>query len=211
MLKGILTQNRYFKTIYKGQKGITGLETAIILIAFVIVASVLAYVVISAGLFSSQKAKQAVNASLDQTGCTVELKGNVMAQMTSGFATHLYLTVGLVPSGSAIDFTDTTPDNVTGLQKNKVTISYSDAFNQYPNLDWMVSKINSGNGDNMLDPGELFQLDVDLAQVNNGAADDSQKIGAYTSFSVEVKPPDGSVLPIERTMPARVNALVNLR
>ena len=98
MLKRILTQNRYFKNIYKEQKGITGLETAIILIAFVIVASVLAYVVISAGLFSSQKAKQAVNASLDQTGCTVELKGNVMAQMTAGFATHVYLTVGLVPA-----------------------------------------------------------------------------------------------------------------
>ncbi len=36
----------------KQQRGITGIETAIILIAFVIVASVFAYVVLSAGLFS---------------------------------------------------------------------------------------------------------------------------------------------------------------
>ena len=39
----------------RGEKGITGLETAIILIAFVVVASVFAYTVLSAGLFASQK------------------------------------------------------------------------------------------------------------------------------------------------------------
>ena len=44
----------------KGQKGITGLETAIILIAFVTVAAVLAYTVLSAGIFSSERGKEAV-------------------------------------------------------------------------------------------------------------------------------------------------------
>ncbi|MCK4273982.1 MAG: hypothetical protein KAW90_03740, partial [Dehalococcoidales bacterium] len=58
---------RLLKRIREKQEGITGLETAIILIAFVIVASVFAYVVLSAGLFSSQKAKEAVNAGLQST------------------------------------------------------------------------------------------------------------------------------------------------
>ena len=49
--------NRFFKGLHRGQKGITGLETAIILIAFVTVASVLAYSVLSAGIFSSEKGK----------------------------------------------------------------------------------------------------------------------------------------------------------
>ncbi|HUV53535.1 MAG TPA: archaellin/type IV pilin N-terminal domain-containing protein, partial [Dehalococcoidia bacterium] len=40
----------------RDERGITGLETAIILIAFVVVASVFAYTVLSAGIFSSQKA-----------------------------------------------------------------------------------------------------------------------------------------------------------
>jgi len=48
---------KLFRKLRERQEGITGLETAIILIAFVIVASVFAYVVLSAGLFSSQKAK----------------------------------------------------------------------------------------------------------------------------------------------------------
>jgi len=36
------------------QRGITGLETAIILIAFVVVASVFAFTVLSTGVFSSE-------------------------------------------------------------------------------------------------------------------------------------------------------------
>ncbi len=40
------------KKILEGQAGITGLETAIILIAFVTVAAVFGYAVLSAGLFS---------------------------------------------------------------------------------------------------------------------------------------------------------------
>ena len=51
---------RLVRRIEKEQQGITGIETAIILIAFVIVASVFSYVVLSAGLFSTQKAKEVV-------------------------------------------------------------------------------------------------------------------------------------------------------
>ena len=42
--------NRFIKRMKGNQEGITGLETAIILIAFVVVAAVFAYTVLSAGL-----------------------------------------------------------------------------------------------------------------------------------------------------------------
>jgi len=44
------------------QRGITGLETAIILIAFVVVASVFAFTVLSTGIFSSERSKETVHA-----------------------------------------------------------------------------------------------------------------------------------------------------
>jgi len=53
--------------ISRDQQGLTGLSAAIILIAFVIVAAVFAYVVLSAGLFSSQEVKAAVNTGLEST------------------------------------------------------------------------------------------------------------------------------------------------
>ena len=46
------------------QRGITGLETAIVLIAFVVVSSVFAFAALSTGLFSSDKAKETIQAGL---------------------------------------------------------------------------------------------------------------------------------------------------
>ena len=43
------------KNLRGDQRGITGLETAIVLIAFVVVASVFAFAVLSTGLLSSEK------------------------------------------------------------------------------------------------------------------------------------------------------------
>ncbi|MDD5093375.1 MAG: hypothetical protein PHV74_03210 [Dehalococcoidia bacterium] len=71
---------KLMRRIYKNQKGITGLETAIILIAFVVVAAVFAYTVLSAGLFSSQKSSEAVYSGLKETRSTLELKGGVVTK-----------------------------------------------------------------------------------------------------------------------------------
>jgi len=64
---------------HKGQKGITGLETAIILIAFVVVASVFAYTVLSAGIFSSEKGKEAVYSGLQEARGSMDMVGSVIA------------------------------------------------------------------------------------------------------------------------------------
>ena len=44
-------------TLLAEQRGITGLETAIVLIAFVVVASVFAFTVLTTGIFTSQEAQ----------------------------------------------------------------------------------------------------------------------------------------------------------
>ncbi len=187
-----------------GQKGITGLETAIILVAFVMVASVFAYVVLSSGLFSSQRTKQAVNAGLQETQNTMQLKGNVLALMSGGYVTTLYLSLGVLPGGDGIDFTDTSGGN------NVVVVSFSDAYQQYPAVDWTLTKMVTINTDDMLDHSELFQITVDLTVVNTGAASDAEKLGANHTFQLEIKPPTGAVLSIERTVPNRVSNMVNM-
>jgi flagellin-like protein len=69
---------RLTHNLRRNEKGITGLETAIILIAFVVVAAVFAYTVLSAGLFATQKSQQAVYAGLQEAQSTLELKGSVV-------------------------------------------------------------------------------------------------------------------------------------
>lgn len=196
---------RLVRKIKQAQQGITGLETAIILIAFVIVASVFAYVVLSAGLFSAQKAKEAVYSGLQEVRSTMELKGNVLGKMEDGVLTEVYFTVGTPGGGDAIDFTDTSSANST----NVVVISYSDAYQVFPTINWTMTKLNTTDTDNLLDPNELFQITVDLSVVSANAPDE-QKPGPYHKFQLEIKPPVGAVLIIERTLPAKVSQLINL-
>jgi len=186
------------------QSGITGLETAIILIAFVMVASVLAYVVLTAGLYSSQKIKESVHAGLEEVRSCVELRGSVLLKMVGGYGTTLYLTLGVTPGSAGIDFTDTSGGD------NKVIIAYSDQYNQFPTLDWTTTVLTSTDNDTMLDPNELFLITIDLSAVTDNATTDDEKLGAYKEFAVELKPPNGAVLTIERTVPARVSRIVNL-
>jgi flagellin FlaB len=188
----------------KNQQGITGIETAIILIAFVIVASVFAYVVLSAGLFSTQKAKEAIHAGLEEAKSTIELKGDIMGRMENGILTTLYFTVGTTLSGDAIDFTPPSSGN-TSL----VIISYNDAYQIFPTVNWTMTKLNTTDPDNILDKTEMFMITVDLSCVSVNATAE-QLPTAYHTFRVEVKPPVGAILPIERTIPARVSQIINL-
>lgn len=207
--------------LFNKKKGITGLETAIILIAFVIVASVLSYVVISAGLFSSQKAKTAVNKGLEQSGSTLELKGNVVAiiqapaDATSNVVNRICLTVGLVPGGSALDLTPNTPPTLPvpadwTPANTRLIISYSDSSQMLPSLFYTVDYINANNSDDMLDPQEIATITVYMDQ--DYYADDTSinympnPVAAGSSFSLNITPPDGSILPVDRLIPSGAKA-----
>lgn len=68
--------------VLKGERGITGLETAIVLIAFVVVSSVFAFSALSTGLFSSDQAKETIKAGLAETQGTMEVSGSAVANST---------------------------------------------------------------------------------------------------------------------------------
>ena len=203
-MEGIVVR-RLVRKISRAQQGITGIETAIILIAFVIVASVFAYVVLSAGLFSTQKAKEAIHAGLEEAQCTIEVKGNIYGRMEDSVLKEVYFTVATTTGGDQIDFTDTS----SGNSSNLVIISYSDAYQIFPSVNWTMTKLNTTDPDNLLDKNELFMITVDLNCVSDNATE-AQKPGPYHQFQLEVKPPVGAVLVLERTVPARVDEIVNL-
>ena len=63
----------------KDEKGFTGLEAAIVLIAFVVVAAVFSYVMLGAGFFTTQKSQEVVHTGVTQASSSVELSGDVIA------------------------------------------------------------------------------------------------------------------------------------
>ena len=61
------------------ERGVTGLETAIIMIAFVVVASVFAFTVLSSGIFAAERGKETIHAGLKGARSSLEIKGSVVA------------------------------------------------------------------------------------------------------------------------------------
>ncbi|MFB3047706.1 MAG: archaellin/type IV pilin N-terminal domain-containing protein, partial [Nitrosopumilaceae archaeon] len=59
-------------------RGITGMESAIILIAFVIIAAALAFVVLNMGFATTQKAKTSITSALGEAGSSLAVSGNVI-------------------------------------------------------------------------------------------------------------------------------------
>jgi flagellin FlaB len=178
------------------QRGITGLETAIILIAFVVVAAVFAFVVLSTGLFSSERSKETVYAGLEKTRGSMELSGAVIATSNGTEVTDLVLTVTLAAGGSAVNWD---PNATT----NRTIVSYIDDSLTINDLVYTATDI-TGDGDLLLEPGELFEITI------SGLAAQTQ-IEANDKFTLQVQPPSGSYMVIERTMPASISeTIINL-
>ena len=81
------------QNLYSDRKGITGLETAIILIAFIVVAAVFAFTVMTTGLFSTEKAKTTAQAGIAEASSTFAPKGAIVAQTdaNNGFVQTLFV------------------------------------------------------------------------------------------------------------------------
>jgi len=225
----------------RGEKGITGLETAIILIAFVVVASVFAFTVLSTGIFSSERSKETVYAGLAEAQSSLEPRGSLIAYKGKlSDATETVFKVTFVVSnavaGEPIDLTPpytkddsgTDPDAVSPAAEYVTTVSYMDA-NQYLNdVPWSVAWPGYDNSDNILEVNEKAEITVWLLSRATGTdiASDGSVVYMTTQggmvstdtvlttndeFTVEVKPPSGATLIVERTLPARLDTVMDLK
>ncbi|MCV0409534.1 archaellin/type IV pilin N-terminal domain-containing protein [Nitrosopumilus sp.] len=61
-------------------RGVIGVESAIVMIAFVIVAAALAFVVLNMGFTTSQKAKTSIISSLGESSSSMQVAGKVIGQ-----------------------------------------------------------------------------------------------------------------------------------
>ena len=209
--------------LHKVEKGITGLETAIILIAFVVVAAVFAYTVLSAGLFSTQKSQEAIYSGLEEAQSTLEIKGGVIAKAehtgSDGYLSQLTFTVSNALGGEPINFTAPVlcSDN-TGISdttsNNVVVISYIDQDQRVEDLYWTITKLGNADEDDLLESNEKFQITIgnDAETTAGGNLVDAltPNLTVSKSFTIEVKTPVGAVLTFERTTPAYIDSVMHL-
>ena len=165
----------------ESQKGITGLETAIILIAFVVVASVFAFTVLSTGIFASERSKETVYAGLEEAKSSIEPRGSVIAfkgRVGTSTATDTIYKLSFVVSnaiaGEPVDLTPPYTTNDAGSDPDivanaeyRTVISYIDKNQFFSDVPWTVSWVGNNNSDNLLEVGEKAEISVWLLRRDN--------------------------------------------
>ncbi len=185
--------SKALKNLNRGQKGMTGLETAIILIAFVTVASVLAYAVLSAGIFSAEKGKETVYKGLEQVQGNMIIKGNVLGLSSNGSKIEqVVFNVALTIPTSTID-------------TNALVVNYWDSQIHAEGLTVKMG-LSAGSTErgtpNMLEGDEQFTIVVTLPSTAD--------VVPYDTFNIQVVPPTGATLTITRTVPGTIEQVTNL-
>ena len=198
--------------LFKNEDAFTGLEAAIVLIAFVVVAAVFSYVMLGAGFYATQEAQRTVHTGSQQASSSMEIIGNVYghAKDTTGTAAYLdYIefTVGNTAGGSPIDITQTLVTYVCGNESGVIpydttkSIVEKDGDGKIGNGNWGVIRtyndVGTGNKQ-LLEPGEQFVLRVmfDKEDETKGL------LTPNTRFSVNLQPAIGAAYPIKKTVPA---------
>ncbi len=190
---------RLVANLHKKEDGITGLETAIILIAFVIVASVFAFVVLSTGLFSAERGKEAVFAGLEKARGNMEMKGALTVADTDSdddidSSDEIVFNVGLAAAGFPINVDP-------AAYTTTVVVNWIDADDRVADVTYTVAEI-LGDGDSLLENGELFEITVNPPGTST--------LSTNEIFTLEVIPPSGGTLLINRTMPPEIDYVLDL-
>jgi flagellin FlaB len=192
--------------LLKDQKGMTGLETAIILIAFVTVAAVFGYAVLSAGLFSAEQGKSTIYAGLQEASSNLKVSGSVIAKSADNQNVNkIIFTVVSTPSGNPIDLTAC---DGTSNATNKCIISLTTAGSYVNNVKWSTKFSGDASG-SMLKPGNQCEITIDTTDLG-GSNTLSDNITINSKFSVEVKPSVGATVTIQRTCPPAISGVMDL-
>jgi len=217
-------------------RGIIGIESAIVLIAFVIVAAALAFVVLNMGFSTTQKAKTAIIAAVEEAGSSLEVAGKITAV---GNVANNVLNATTIPlkivSGGANSNMD---GNFTSIKVITSNVEYDNVYTfgplfvgTYSNASsawaaaeqrgWICAGCNPYNGtNNVVETIGIVYWNVN--QNNNAILDIGEHIQLSVAFAqadrpraldylaVEVSTPKGSPMTVDRYVPNITNAIVDL-
>ena len=186
------------------RRGLTGLETAIILIAFVIVAAAFAFAVLNLGFSSTQKSGEVLKAGLEEATSSVELAGSVIAMGAN-------TTNGIKVENITLYIKTAVGKRPVDMSEQTLVISYLDPYKAVDKLtrgsEVDVQEIQ-GDGDSLLEYGEVFKLVIYVDQIYGGI--ENVQLQPNDVVAIEIKPSTGSILKVERMLPPAIDYVMDL-
>jgi len=170
----------------------TGLEAAIVLIAFVVVAAVFSYVILGAGFYTTQKAQETVYKGVEQATTNVQMIGNVYG-LTGGASqiNTIKFSINLAPGAPAVDlrglnivYAKSDATNLTIVRHSMTTTS----------VDYFQARVNG------VDPPVAALSGTQQVEITFNVPG----IGPSESVNFEIRPGVGAALPFSKSAPASI-------
>jgi flagellin FlaB len=188
----------------------TGLETAIILVAFVITAAAFAFVVLNMGFLTAEKAQSVISSGMSEATSALLTDSGMVGQFSNvtGDQSDICLTkltfyLKLSQGHEPIDLDDSVMVATYTTER-----CYGEIYSTNGTI-MTVSGVNS-DGDSLLEVGEKFKVVIDFTELAIDGVDPAVTAGnrpnlyahPYEELRIELRPSAGSVLTIERQIPA---------
>jgi len=182
----------------KNDNGFTGLEAAIVLIAFVVVAAVFSYVVLGAGFFTTQKAQESVYTSVAQATSNIQVVGQVYGLTSSansvGAIQEIRFSIGLAPGSPTLDISKlriafSTPGTIPVIYTAATSGSTTPTYDS--NAPTFIAQEN-GVGSAM--PSLVGQNQTQIAFKVT-------PVLKNVVLNIEIRPSVGATLPFSKTTP----------
>ena len=126
-----------------------------------------------------------------------------------GQATSIVITLQNALGGEPVDITEPSDSDNNGLSDSDsihtMIVTYTDSKQLVRDVYWTQVFVGDNDGDNLLEAGEKAEVTVTLKGLGN-----STPVVKDTKFDLELRPEDGGVVVVERTMPDNIDAVMNL-
>ncbi len=202
--------NNLFKKLRKRSHGIVGIEAAIVLIAFVVIAAAFAYVVINMGFFAAQEAKSTIGNGINEATSALELDGFITAKTNSNSSVvYLAIPLKLAVGQQQVDLAQSTVvvaveganfslANIYGGGITSNVTSVADlmaAVTSGPNASCFIYNSNVING-TVLSQNAKAYLVINLSDV--------YELSSYDQVKVEIRTSRGAALMVQREIPGGI-------
>jgi archaeal flagellin FlaB len=178
----------------------TGLEAAIILVTFIVVATVFSFEILASGYSTTQKSQEVIYNGIGQASSALMEAGGVYGISNSGGTIDMVnFTLGVSAGGNLVDF-------------DKVVVAYSNSTHletltpvsgrvstvTTPGTWAVIDRRNEiGASNNLLERGEFFTISVHP----------SHGIAPNDRFTIELRPTGGAAISIQRTAPSTIRTI----
>ena len=176
------------------ERGIATVSLA--LFAFLATASTAATVTIAQGEVNFAALEDLVDDSVNRVGATLEVRGSVIARSDDGATVdRLQLTLRYYGEGKPVPLSSDDPE--------RLVITYYDDTAYHPDVPYAFEPL-SGNGDTILEPGEMILLTIDITSIPNA------NLEANGRFTLELSAPVGGTVIVSRRVPMGLSSVTSL-